>query len=400
MTPTHSLDTPLLQNGSVPLDVRVRSLRLAEKPASPPRANIIPWALCVILLLTTAAFGYRAYRVGSLMAAPSTETPAAAAPLASDPPPTPSAPPAVTGDIVLQSKGYVVSAHQVKIGVKVGGTVAKVSERLEEGKFFKAGEPLAWLETDDYEAEYQHAVAVREAAKQRYDELEHGNRPQEVQASLNELKEAEANLEQLERDVRRNQQLMGTAALTAKDYEQARYAREAMFRRVARLRFAYDLMEKGARKEKRDAAKADWKAAEADEAKAKWRLDNCIIRAPFAGHLLSKNVEVGSVVTTQSFIGELANLGDLEIEVSVQERDVARVQMGQRCNVMPEAFQSYEPFRKLHPRGYQGRVARLMPLADRSKGAVNVRIRIENIPEHEIGKILRPEMSALVSFLR
>ncbi len=399
MTPVHSLETPLPQKGNIPLDVRVRSLRLEDKPASQPRTSIIPWALCAILLLMTVAFGYRAYRVGSTMPVTSADTRGESTPQVSEPTPAPSAPTAA-GEVVLQSKGYVLAAHQVKLGAKLGGTIAKLSERLEEGQFFKAGEPLAWLETDEYEAEYQHAVSARESAKHRYEELEHGNRPQEIQASLNELKEAEANLEQLERDLRRSQQLIGTSALTAKDFEQARFSRDAMKRRVLRLSFVHELMERGARKEKRDAAKADWKAAEADVAKAKWRLDNCTVRAPFDGHLLSKNVEVGSVVSTQTILGEFANLGALEIEISVQERDIARLEMGQQCRVVPEAFQNHEPFRKTHPGGYRGRIARLMPLADRSKGAVNVRVAIEDIPKNEIGKVFRPEMSALVSFLR
>ncbi len=307
MTPVHSLETPLPQKGNIPLDVRVRSLRLEDKPASQPRTSIIPWALCAILLLMTVAFGYRAYRVGSTMPVTSADTRGESTPQVSKPTSAPSAPTAA-GEVVLQSKGYVLAAHQVKLGAKLGGTIAKLSERLEEGQFFKAGEPLAWLETDEYEAEYQHAVSARESAKHRYEELEHGNRPQEIQASLNELKEAEANLEQLERDLRRSQQLIGTSALTAKDFEQARFSRDAMKRRVLRLSFVHELMERGARKEKRDAAKADWKAAEADVAKAKWRLDNCTVRTPFDGHLLSKNVEVGSVVSTQTILGEFANL--------------------------------------------------------------------------------------------
>ena len=32
------------------------------------------------------------------------------------------------------------------------------------------------------------------------------------------------------------------------------------------------------------------------------------------------------------------------------------------------------------------------------KGAINVRVKVENIPEDEVGKVLKPEMSVLVSF--
>jgi hypothetical protein len=43
-----------------------------------------------------------------------------------------------------------------------------------------------------------------------------------------------------------------------------------------------------------------------------------------------------------------------------------------------------------------------MPIADRSKGAVPVRVRIkrEDIPEHEAGVFLKPDMGVLVSFLK
>jgi multidrug resistance efflux pump len=195
---------------------------------------------------------------------------------------------------------------------------------------------------------------------------------------------------------------MGTDAMTQKEIEQARFAHDAMKRRVERLRFALKIMNRGAREEKRRAAESELKAAEADVEKAKWRWDNCIIRAPISGHILTKKAEKGNVVNPLAFsiaasLCEMADLGDLEIDLSIQERDIAQIEKGQLCTVMPEAFQNHEPFRKLHPHGYDGYVIRLMPIADRSKGAINVRVKVE-IPKDEVGKILKPEMSVVVLF--
>jgi hypothetical protein len=39
-----------------------------------------------------------------------------------------------------------------------------------------------------------------------------------------------------------------------------------------------------------------------------------------------------------------------------------------------------------------------MPIANRAKGAVPVRVRI-NVPPEEEGKYLKPEMGAIVTFL-
>ena len=69
-------------------------------------------------------------------------------------------------------------------------------------------------------------------------------------------------------------------------------------------------------------------------------------------------------------------------------RDVAKVFKGQICVVKAVAFPE---------RSYKGVVSRLMPTADRSKGAVPVRVRIE-IPREEEGRFLRPEMGAVVTF--
>src|SRR5690242_16311686 len=102
MMPTSQLERPTGENGASVLDARVRSLRLADQPASTPRTTLLPWALCGILLLTTTAFGYRAYRVGTLT--PSSPPESNAAPT-SNTPTTSSAPAAAAGEVVVRARG-------------------------------------------------------------------------------------------------------------------------------------------------------------------------------------------------------------------------------------------------------------------------------------------------------
>jgi multidrug resistance efflux pump len=404
MTPTHQLERSSAENGTVSLHDRVRALRLTQQPADRPRSAILPWALCAILLLTTTAFGYRAYRVGALDPSATTPTTSDARSAAITTTTSSPASTASTGEVVLQAKGYVVPAHQVQVSPKVGGMIFKLHKRFEEGQFFNEGDVLAVLEDVDYLADYDRAFAAEKAAEQRYNETLR-NRPEEIKEALNELKEAEATLKQLERELRRSETLAGTPAMTPKEYEVARFTRDAMKRRVERLSFAYELMKKGPREERQQAALNDWNVAKADLARAEWRWENCIVLAPISGHILTKKAEKGNLVNPLAFtisgsLCDMANLAELEIDLSVQERDIARVEKGQPCAIVPEAFQNHPPFRQRHPRGYDGHVIRLMPIADRSKGAINVRVRVENIPEDEIGKILKPEMSVLVSFLK
>jgi len=84
----------------------------------------------------------------------------------------------------------------------------------------------------------------------------------------------------------------------------------------------------------------------------------------------------------------MADLSDMEVDLAIAERDIAKVFAGQKCIVKPEAFPD---------RTYSGRVSRIMPTADRSRSAVPVRVKID-IPREEEGKYLRPEMGAVVTF--
>jgi multidrug resistance efflux pump len=200
-------------------------------------------------------------------------------------------------------------------------------------------------------------------------------------------------LEQYADDWKRAATLSEAHALSTEVRDAAQSRLRGTEQRVRRLTLAVALIEKGPREERKLAAEAGMREAEADLAKAKWRLDNCTIRAPISGTILRKNAEEGNIVNAIAFNGsyslcEMADLSDLEVELFIQERDVSKVFPGQNCKIRAEAFPD---------RVYSGVVSRLMPIADRAKGAVPVRVKID-IPREEEGVYLKPEMGTVVSF--
>jgi len=128
--------------------------------------------------------------------------------------------------------------------------------------------------------------------------------------------------------------------------------------------------------------------------KAKWKLDNCRIVAPIKGTILRKNAEKGNTVNPIAQMGstslcEMADLSDLEVELNIPERDFAVIRVGQRCTVRADAYPD---------RVYSGVVSRPMPIADRAKAAIPVRVKV-SVPADEEGVYLKPEMNAKVVFL-
>jgi multidrug resistance efflux pump len=315
-------------------------------------------------------------------------TPAAAA--AANPSPVAAVSP--SGDIALESKGYIIPAHQILVSPKVSGMV--VTFKIEEGQRVQQHEVLAELESIDYQADYDRTRATLELARQRLLELENGNRPDEIEQAHAELEESQANLVQLESEWSRNQDLRKRNVIAESDLVESESKYRAMLRRIQRLKLGLKLMQDGPRKERVEAARAEMRQAEADAVKSKWRLDNCQIRAPITGTILKKNAEEGNIVNPVAFNGsfsvcDMADLSDLEVDLTIQERDISRVFKGQKCKVRAEAFPD---------RVYDGVVSRLMPIADRAKGAVPVRVKL-SVPADEEGVYLKPEMGAIVSFL-
>jgi len=398
--------------GASSLGDRVRSLRLPTEPEPGLLARKSTWVTFVLLLfgLAGAVWVFNepaepldedAMTADAAPAAVNPSTPAPTAKVVDNPAPQQTtaptsiaAPVAASGEVVLQATGYVIPAHQLLISPKVSGMV--VSLNIEEGRRVEKGTVLAELESVDYQADVARAKAMLQNAQHKLAEMEHGSRPEEIRAAKADLAEAIAQRNQLYLEYKRNIGLRPNKTVTEREFEQSESAYRAMEQRAERLQNTLKMLQDGPRVERIDMARADVLQAQADLAKAEWRLGNCTIVAPISGTILKKNAEIGNVVNPVAFNGsfslcEMADLSDLEVDLSIQERnDLSKVHKGQKCKVRAEAFPD---------RVYDGVVSRLMPIADRAKGAVPVRVKL-TVPADEEGVYLKPEMSAVVSFLK
>lgn len=385
------------------LGERVRSLRLpAEVRSHRSGTSVVAWLLALVMTGAAGTLGFLYYQqvtrndaASSASNVPSSVAGNRAGAGAQDhsrTPTAPVAPAAAGGPIALEAKGYVIPRRQILVSPQVNGRLLKVM--FEEGQRVERGQVLAEIETTDYLADHQRALAAVDSAQQRLQELESGNRPEEIAQAEAELAEARALLPQAEAEWKRNGELRASRTIAQLQFEQSEATYLSLKKRVDRLESAVALMRKGPRQERIEASRADLRQAEADAVRTKWRLDNCTVRAPISGTILKKNAEEGNIVNPIAFNGsfslcDMADLSDLEVELFIQERDIARVFVGQRCKVRAEAFQD---------RTYDGVVSRLMPIADRAKGAVPVRVKL-TVPADEEGVYLKPEMGAVVTFL-
>lgn len=362
------------------LNERLRSLKIDRAPAAPPPvSNRAPkkllLALSVVIALALLAYFYFFSAAKTITAAPvKIETGAAS-----------------SAGVVLSATGYVVAHHKIAVGAKVMGRVAWIG--VEKGDRVQQGQVLVRLEDQEFRAQVNQAKANLAAAEARLDQLKAGSRPQEKLKDKAAVLQAEANLKNAEAEYQRAAQLYPQGIVSKAELDRATAQRDAARGALEAARQSSTMTDIGPRAEEIRAAAAQVRQMQAALDYANTQLVSTEIKAPVTGTVLQRIVERGEMVTP-SAMGEsgartsvvsLADLNDLQIELDISQQDFARLKMGQRAEVIPEAFPNLK---------YTGFIAEIAPEANRAKATVQVKVKVENPDEQ-----LRPEMNARVNFL-
>lgn len=362
------------------LNERLRSLRIDRSPAPPPAPqNRTPK---VLLLAVAAAVALVAMVFFYMFSSPKTIS-AAKVKVENGG--------GSQGDTVLAVSGYVVAHHKIAVGAKVMGRVKWIG--VEKGDRVQQGQVLVRLEDDDFRAQSNQARANLAAAQARFDQLRTGSRPQEKLKDKAGVLQAEATLRNAEAEYERTETLHHAGVSSKAELDRAVAQRDTARALLEAARQSSAMTDIGPRAEEIRAAQAQVQQMKATLDYAQTQLAATEIKAPVSGTVLQRIVERGEMVSPSSFgesgartsVVALADLNDLQIELDISQADFARLKMGQRAEIIPEAFPNLK---------YTGFIAEIAPEANRAKATVQVKVKVENPDEQ-----LRPEMNARVNFL-
>lgn len=254
---------------------------------------------------------------------------------------------------LLNASGYITPRRRATVAAKITGRVEEIF--AEEGMRVAAGEVLARL--DPAEALVQREAARRDAA-----------------AARSALAELEINWEEARREKRRLDELFKAGFCSRQEAERAATLVDSFQARI-------------------DLGREQTRASEARVGVAEQELENCTVRAPFAGIVVSKDAQRGEMVSpisagggyTRTGIATLVDMESLEIEVDVNESYIARVASGQPVEAVLDAYPDWK---------IPCRVRTVIPTADRQKATVKVRIGFLKLDPR-----LLPDMGVKVAFL-
>lgn len=254
---------------------------------------------------------------------------------------------------VLNASGYVVARRLATVSSKVTGRIAEVL--FEEGAVVESGQLLARL--DDSTALADHAVATRA-----------------LEAARRGQREIEVRLADARKTLDRNRSLVERALVSRSVLDSSEAEVAALQARLAA-----------------SAAEAD--VAQARVAVSRQGLDDLLIRAPFAGVVISKDAQPGETVSpisagggfTRTGIATIVDMESREIEVDVNEAYINRVSDDQPVEAVLDAYPDWK---------IPGQVISIVPTADRQKATVRVRIAFGQLDPR-----ILPDMGIKVRFL-
>jgi RND family efflux transporter MFP subunit len=256
---------------------------------------------------------------------------------------------------LLNASGYITPRRRATIAAKITGRVTGVF--FDEGTRVSEGQLLATLDDSDVKRALETSRADRESAQAAIADLE-----VQLRNALIELKRA--------------QQLHDAGVQTQEALDNASTTADSLRARIALA--------------KQQVLGSDSRIREAQQA-----VDNCTIRAPFAGIVVSKDAQVGEMVSpisagggfTRTGIATIVDMHSNEIEVDVNESYIARVENGQKVTATLDAYPD-KPF--------PAKVRTVIPTADRQKATVKVRITIIDLDKYNF---ILPDMGVKVAFL-
>ena len=239
---------------------------------------------------------------------------------------------------ILTASGYVVAQRKAAVASKTTGRMVYLG--VVEGDRVQTGQVIARLEDSDIKAQLEQAKA--------------------------NLRLNQAELRDAERSLARMKELLAKKLASQAEYDAA----EARYERVVAAI---------------DVAKASVSSSEV-------ALEYTLVRAPFDGTVLTKNADVGEIVsplgastTSRAAVVTIADMTSLEVEADVSESNIERIAPNQPCEITLDAYPEQR---------YQGFVAKIVPTADRAKATVLVKVGFTSYDSRVL-----PEMSAKVLFL-
>ena len=251
----------------------------------------------------------------------------------------------------LRLVGSVRPYRSSVIAAEVSGVVATYTAT--EGQYLEPGDTICRLNNTVPTLRLNEAQATLDSLLARLNELENGERPEELARLAAIVAETDAEVGKWEFERKRVNGLFERGQCSEKEQHDTEMEYLVAVQRQAQAQAALDKARNGTRPEILAQAKQAVGAQQAVVQRMIRDVNKTEIRAPFAGALVSKLTEAGQWIEEGGAVCELVALDNVKIRVDVPERAIPFARVGAPATVEVEAL----------GRTLAGEISRVIPLA-------------------------------------
>jgi HlyD family secretion protein len=265
--------------------------------------------------------------------------------------------------------GKIEPITKVEIKSKANGIIEKLMTDVDQ--VVRAGDVLVELDKETLTAQVREARANLQAAKAALE-------GSEAQLQKNRVEAEAPDVEFAKRNYARSQQLFADKLVSPQALDDAKSAVD-----LAANRRSAAQVQLGISKAKVAESTANVAQAQAAVERAEEQLANATIRAPINATVLTRDVEIGSPVSSILNMGSAATLvmtlGDIKqvfVRGKVDEVDIGRVRLGQPARITVETFKDKK---------FDGKVTQISPIGTEKDNVTTfeVKVSIDN-PGNEL----------------
>ena len=227
-----------------------------------------------------------------------------------------------------------VDIRQVDLAFNGNDRVKEVL--VQEGDSVQPDQVLARLDTTTLQLQLTQAQAQLKVQEQTAQRLKNGSRREEVNQAKANLDAAQADAQYAQQQLKRLQSVHASTeqnAVSKSDLEAARARAQSAQAKAVVAQNAYQLTKTGPRKEDVDAAVAQTDAGQAQVALLEQRLQDAELKAPVAGIVRSRLIEVGDMVSPQKPAFTLALTQPKWVRIYIPETDLSRIHPGDEMQI-------------------------------------------------------------------
>ncbi|MEQ1108843.1 HlyD family efflux transporter periplasmic adaptor subunit [Acinetobacter seifertii] len=252
-----------------------------------------------------------------------------------------------------------VDIRQVSLAFEQSGRIEKLL--VQEGDKVKAGQVLATLNTNSLEIQAKQAQAQLKAQQEAIVKQQVGARPEEISQAKAQLASTQADLDKASKNLQRLQILVNSTdgrAISQQELDYAQSNKNSAKAAVRERQANLELIIKGARKEDREATKAQYEVTKANLDLINYNRTQAELKSPVNAVVRARLQEVGDMTTAQKAVYTLALTDPKWVRVYANEKDLSSIHMGGTAQVIRDAYPNQPINGKI---GYISSVAEFTP---------------------------------------